>query len=52
MKYRIKFDGVFYVVQERMMIGWWVFKTPFWTTIDTFWSKSGAERMYKTLTKL
>ena len=50
-EYRIDYQHPFYCVQEKIMVGWWIFQKVVWITIDDFWSYDDAEELYKTLTK-
>lgn len=48
--YRIEFNYPFYSVQERMTIGWGIFKRNLWFQLDFFYNLKEAEEFYKTLT--
>lgn len=49
--YRIKFEYPYYSVQERMTVGWWIFKKDFWYQLDFFYSHYEAEEFYNILIK-
>lgn len=47
--YRIQFEYPHYSVQEKMTLGWWIFKKDMWVQLNVFWNQRDAVDFYKTL---